>query len=95
MASGKRKTAAGGGRALAHAAAQRDIAEAERKARAARTPVAKAATRQVVEAKKRAYSGEAARAASSPVPRATKPPAASGGTAGGSRAKRPARRRQA
>jgi hypothetical protein len=52
-------TRAGTGKNRAAAAAQRDIAEAGRRARAARTPIAKIVTRQVADAKRRTYSGEA------------------------------------
>jgi hypothetical protein len=45
------------------AAAQEDLAESERRAKAAKTPIAKAVTRQVLERKRRAYSGQAAREA--------------------------------
>jgi hypothetical protein len=47
----------------AAAAAQQDLAESERRAKAAKTPIAKAVTRQVLERKRRAYSGQAAREA--------------------------------
>jgi hypothetical protein len=45
------------------AAAQQDLAESQRRAKAAKTPIAKVATRQVLERKQRAYSGQAAREA--------------------------------
>ena len=38
-----------------------DLAEAKRRAKTARTPIAKAATKQVVERKQRAYNGTAAK----------------------------------
>jgi hypothetical protein len=58
--------------------AQEDLAESKRRAKAARTPIAKAVTKQVVEKKERVYSGKAAKEASTPVSRATtgKPTAA-------------------
>jgi hypothetical protein len=40
--------------------AQDDLAESKRRAKAARTPIAKAVTKQVVEKKERAYGGQAA-----------------------------------
>jgi hypothetical protein len=43
--------------------AQDDLAESKRRAKAARTPIAKAVTKQVVEKKERAYSGQAPREA--------------------------------
>jgi hypothetical protein len=68
---------------------QQDLAESKRRAKAARTPIAKAVTEQVVEKKERAYSGQAAKEASAPVPRATtgKP------TAAATRRRTPSRRR--
>lgn len=53
--------------------AQQDLAEARQRAKAARTPVAKAATRQVLASKQRTYSGEAARDAAAQARRATQP----------------------
>lgn len=45
-------------------AAQQDMTEAARRARKAKTPAAKTVTQQVVAAKRRAYTGTAARQAS-------------------------------
>jgi hypothetical protein len=52
---------------------KQDIAEAQRRAKAAKTPVAKAVTKQVVETKKRAYSGQAAREAAAQMRRGVHP----------------------
>jgi hypothetical protein len=57
-------------------AAQQDLAEAERRAKAAKTPIAKKVTQQVVDKKRRVYSGQAAREASTPVPASGRPTAA-------------------
>jgi hypothetical protein len=62
---------------------QRDIAEAERRAKAARTPIAKAVTRQVAEKKRRTYSGQGAREAAAQMQRGVHP-LAIGTTAKGS-----------
>jgi hypothetical protein len=51
--------------------AKEDLAESKRRAKAARTPIAKAVTKQVVETKERVYSGQAAKKASTAAPRAT------------------------
>lgn len=68
----------------APSAAQQDLAEARRRAKAARTPIDKAATRQVLERKQRAYSGQAAREAGAQMRRGVYP-AAVGTTPGKSR----------
>ena len=57
------------------ATAQEDLAEAKRRAKTARTPIAKAVTKQVVEKKQRVYSGEPAKEARAQMGRA-----ATGGT---------------
>jgi hypothetical protein len=59
-------------------AAQKDLAESKRRAKTARTPIAKVVTKQVVEAKDRAYSGQAARATAAQMRRGT--PQAKSGT---------------
>jgi hypothetical protein len=53
--------------------AQQDLAEAKRRAKAARTPLAKAVTKRVVEAKERTYSGQAARESSAQMRRGVHP----------------------
>jgi uncharacterized membrane protein len=60
-------------RKRAASAAQQDLAEAKRRAKAARTPIAKAVTKRVVEAKERTYSGQAAREASAQMRRGVHP----------------------
>jgi hypothetical protein len=69
-------------------AAQQDLAEAERRAKAAKTPIAKKVTQQVVDKKRRVYSGQAAREVSTPVP----PPASGRPTAGAKPRRTTARR---
>jgi hypothetical protein len=56
--------------------AKEDLAEARRRAKTARTPIAKVVTKQVVEAKERAYSGRAARETAAKTKRGAQPPAA-------------------
>jgi hypothetical protein len=69
-----------------------DLAEARRRAKAAKTPIAKIVTRQVVEKKERAYSGQAAKDAA----RGTAARAATGKPAAAATPRRtPARRRSA
>ncbi len=83
-ASGKRRAAKtpaatrarSGGNGLT-AAAARDIAESQRRANAAKTPVARAHTRRVVEQKLALYSPEAARQAAAQVQQGSAP---AGGT---------------
>jgi hypothetical protein len=58
--------------------AQEDLAESKRRAKAARTPLAKAVTKQVVEKKQRTYSGQGAREAAAQMRRGVHPVA--GGT---------------
>lgn len=53
-------------------AAQQDLAEAKRRAKAARTPIAKVVTQQVVEKKERLYSGEPAKEARAETGRAAR-----------------------
>jgi len=57
-------------------AAQQDLAESKRRAKAARTPIAKVVTQQVAEAKERTYSGQATREAGAQMRRGVKPQAA-------------------
>ena len=59
----------------ATAAAARDLAESHRRAAAAKTPIAKAVTRQVVEKKLAVYSAEAARKAAALAGKTAKPAA--------------------
>jgi hypothetical protein len=54
-------------------AVQQDLAESQRRAKAAKTPIAKAVTRQVLERKRRAYSGQAAREAGAQTRRGVNP----------------------
>lgn len=53
--------------------AQEDLAEAKRRAKAAKTPIAKTVTKQVVEAKEHTYSGQAAREAGAQMRRGVHP----------------------
>lgn len=53
--------------------AQKDLAESKQRAKAARTPLAKAVTKRVVEAKERTYSGQAARESSAQMRRGVHP----------------------
>jgi hypothetical protein len=59
-------------------AAQQDLAEAKRRAKTARTPIAKAVTKQVVDKKQRLYGGEPAKEARAQMRRGVNPP--TGGT---------------
>ena len=80
-----------GGRNAATAAAARDLAESQRRANAAKTPVAQAATQRVVEHKKHLYTPEANRQAEALVkPRAPRG-TASAPSGKGARAKRKGR----
>lgn len=56
-------------------AAQKDLTEARQRAKSARTPIAKAVTKRVVEAKERAYSGKASREAAAQMRRGVHPSA--------------------
>lgn len=49
--------------------AQEDLAESKRHAKSARTPIAKAVTKQVVEKMERTYSGQAAREIAAQMPK--------------------------
>jgi uncharacterized protein (DUF2267 family) len=53
--------------------AQEDLAEARRRAKAAKTPIAKTVTKQVLEAKERTYSGRAADEIAAQMPRTGRP----------------------
>ena len=64
-------------------AVQQDLAKSQRRAKAAKTPIAKAVTRQVLDRKQRAYSGQAAREAGAQMRRGVYP--ADVGTKGGKR----------
>lgn len=79
-----------GGRNAATAAAARDLAESQRKANAAQTPVARAATQRVVEHKQRLYTPEANRQAAALVKPRT-PSAAASTRAGKGRKGKPSR----
>ena len=50
---------------------EQDLAEAKRRAKTARTPIAKVVTKQVLEAKEHTYSGRAARATAAQMRRGT------------------------
>jgi hypothetical protein len=54
--------------------AKQDLAEAKRRAKAAKTPIAKIATKKVVEATERAYSGKAPREAAAQMRRDVRRP---------------------
>jgi len=79
-ASGKRRAAKtpaatrarSGGNGLT-AAAARDIAESQRRANVAKTPVARAHTRRIVERKKQVYTDEAVRQAAAQVKQGSAP----------------------
>jgi hypothetical protein len=71
----------------AASSAKQDLAESQRRASTARTPAAKAVTRQVAEKKKRTYSGRAARETAAQIRRSEHPLAA------GSKPGKPAVRR--
>jgi uncharacterized membrane protein len=58
--------------------AKEEIAEARRRAKGARTPIAKAVTKQVLDATKRAHSGQVARGADAKARRAVQSYAARG-----------------
>jgi hypothetical protein len=58
--------------------AKEEIAEAQRRAKDARTPIAKVATKQVLDATKRAHSGRLARGADAKARRTVQPSAARG-----------------
>jgi len=55
---------------------QQDLAEARRRAKSAKTPIAKIVTHQVVEKKERAYSGQAAREIAAQMPKGARAAAA-------------------
>lgn len=56
--------------------AQEDLAESKRRAKAARTPIAKVVTKQVVEKQERTYSGQAAHEAVAQTRQGVRPAAA-------------------
>ena len=82
--------ARGGGRKAATAAAARDLADSQQRAKAAQTPVAQAATQRIVEHKKRLYTPEANRQAAALVKPRT-PSAAASTRAGKGRKGKPSR----
>lgn len=75
-------------------AAQQDLAETRRRAKAAKAPIAKAVMRQVLEKKQRAYSGEAAREAGAQMRRGVYPVAVGTTAARGKNAGKKASRRK-
>jgi hypothetical protein len=57
--------------------AHEDLAEAKRRAKSAKTPIAKIVTQQVVEKKERTYSGQAAREIAAQTPKGARSAAVS------------------
>jgi len=77
--------------AAAKESARKDIADAEAKAARAKTPAAKAVTREVADAKRRTYSGDAARETSRRIQAGDHPTAAAAASRKGARTARKAR----
>ena len=73
---------------------QQDLAESKRRAKAARTPIAKAVTKQVVEKKQRTYSGQGAREAAAQLQRGVHPAAVGTTPKGGAAARKAVPRRK-
>lgn len=69
---------------------QQDLAEARRRAKAAKTPIAKIVTKQVVDKKERRYSGQAAREAAAQMRRGVHPVAVGTTPKGSTRARKAA-----
>jgi len=68
--------------------AHEDLAEAKRRAKSAKTPIAKIVTKQVVDKKERAYSGQAAREAAAQMRRDVHPLAIGTAPRGGAAGKK-------